>query len=97
MVRWWTRLPLTIRLTTAWVKWALGVVAGTFMYGLLFLALGVSALALLLLFLGLPLPQSIEGAVLLVTFGLAFVVALWVTERPKVCQQCGCVQSRLWE
>ena len=92
--RWWTRLPRIVRLIGAWVKWALLVVAGTWIYGF-FLSLAVSALAWLLHFLGVPLPSasgSVEGAVT-VTFGLGFGLALWVTERPKECPQCGRVSS----
>ena len=97
VIRWWTRLPLIVRLIGAWVKWALGVVVGAFGLGF-FMTLGVSALAWLLSLLGLPLPGGVVASgVYLVTFGLAFGLVLWVAERPKVCPRCGCVSSRLWE
>ena len=74
------------------MKWALLVVAGTFIYGF-FLTLGVSALAWLVSFFGATLPRSMDGAILVVTVGLAFGVALWVTERPRECPECGRVSS----
>ena len=94
VVRWWTRLlPQIVRLIGAWVKWALCVAFGTFIYGF-FLVLGVSALAWLLSFLWLPLVQLLsEDWFALGIFGLGFGVALWVVEKPRVCQQCGCISS----
>ena len=76
----------------AWVKWALLVVAGTFIFGF-FLTFGVSVLPWLLSFFGLPVTEAIMGAGVLVTVGLGFGVALWVTERPRVCPECGRVSS----
>ena len=95
VVRWWTRLPLIVRLIGAWVRWALGVVGGAFGLGL-FMSLGVSALAWLLSLLGLPLPpDGVAEALYLVLFVLAFGLMLWSVERPQVCPQCGCVSSGL--
>ena len=65
------------------MKWALLVVAGTFIFGF-FLTFGVSVLPWLLSFFGLPVTEAIMGAGVLVTVGLGFGVALWVTERPSV-------------
>ena len=89
------------RLTAAWIKWALGVAIG----GVLLCVPAYCAVflvgflpALLLDFLGVAMDsEAVEGGFAVATFGLAYGCAIWVTQKPKVCRQCGCVSARLWE
>ena len=99
--RWSTKLPLRFRLTAAWTKWVVGVAIG----GVLFCVPAYFAVflvgflpALLLDFLGVATDSDVvEGVFAVATFGLAYGCAIWVTQKPKMCRQCGCVSARLWE
>ena len=99
--RWSTKLPLKFRLTAAWIKWVVGVGIG----GVLFCVPAYFAVflvgflpALLLDFLGVAADSEVvEGVVAVATFGVAYGCAIWVTQKPKMCRQCGCVSARLWE
>ena len=97
-----------LRLTAAWIKWALGVAIAGIAY--CFLAGGPVGLvwflvvflpALLLDFLGVAelhgLLKAVEVGFAVAVLGLAYGCAIWVTQKPKVCRQCGCVSARLWE
>ena len=99
--RWSTKLPLKFRLTAAWIKWVVGVAIG----GVLLVVPAYFAVflvgflpALLLDFLGVAKDSEVvEGVFAVATFGLAYGFAIWVTQKPKMCRQCGCVSARLWE
>ncbi len=99
IARWYTRLPLVIRLTAAWTKWVLGVALMGFF--------GLFLCSFLLLILLEPLglvdvldidPKAGNVGLMIAWFGLACGYAVWGAQIPKVCKQCGCVSSRvLWE
>jgi len=89
VVRWWTRLPLIVRLSVEWVKWALGLMVlaciGT--------ASGGGLLVSLLISIGVSLPIAVIDGIFYVAFGLALGLAFLLLRehKPKVCPQCGCV------
>ena len=98
VVRWWTGLPLVIRLTAAWVKWVLGaVMAWSFLTAFSFLGLALLS-TVLLEFLGVSMDsEALPLGLGVAASGLALAFALWITHKPKVCGKCGCVLSRMWE
>lgn len=97
-IRWSTKLPPKLRLAAAWTKWVVGVsIAGTLFIFPAYLAVWLLP-ASLLGFLGVAEDSElVEGVFALVTFGVAYGCAMWMTQKPKICRQCGCVSARLWE
>ena len=95
---WWTGLPLVIRLTAAWVKWVLGLVMACSVFTFVsFFGLALLSTVLLEL-LGVSMDSEAWFVGLgVAASGLALAFALWITKKPKVCRQCGCVSSRMWE
>ena len=92
-VHWWTRLPLIVRLSTAWVRWVLRLM----LLACTVAGLGGWLLVALLASLGVSLSNAVSNGIISValTLGMAFGLALLLLREhnPKVCSQCGGV---LW-
>ena len=99
--RWSTKLPLKGRFTAAWTKWVVGVaITGVPVCLPAYITvIMVGALPTLFLYsLGVVKDfEAVEGVLAVATFGLAYGLTIWVTEKPKLCRQCGCVSARLWK